>query len=171
MTQIDFYFHVENKLRTACALSAKACTHGLRVLAFCPDAQGAQHISRMLWTTPAISFIPHCTPDDRLAAVTPVIVDHDGADLLHDQVLLNLRAEWPPFFSRFQRLIEIVSLDEEDRRLARERYKFYRDRGYEIQHPRSVESRSIGGIDMIAPTPQPPSQSNPVNSVRSGLLR
>ena len=62
-----------------------------------------------------------------------MIVDHEGANLPHDQVLLNLRDEWPQFFSRFQRLVEIVSLDEEDRRLARERYKFYRDRGYEIQ--------------------------------------
>ncbi|MBI4191244.1 MAG: DNA polymerase III subunit chi [Betaproteobacteria bacterium] len=134
MTQIDFYFHVENKLQTACALSAKAFSRGLRVLAFCPDPESGQKFSRLLWTTPAIGFIPHCAPDDRLAAVTPVIVDHDGSNLLHDQVLLNLRAEWPPFFSRFQRLIEIVSLDEEDRRLARERYKFYRDRGYEIQN-------------------------------------
>ena len=134
MTQIDFYFHVENKLQTACALSAKACAHGLRVFAFCPDPEACQKFSRTLWTTPAIGFIPHCTPDDRLAAVTPVIVDHDGTRLLHDQVLLNLRPDWPPFFSRFQRLIEIVSLDEEDRRLARERYRFYRDRGYEIQN-------------------------------------
>ena len=133
MTQIDFYFHVENKLQTACALSAKACACGLRVLAFCPDAEAGRKFSRMLWTTPAIGFVPHCAPDDRLAAVTPVIVDHDGSHLPHDQVLLNLRHDWPPFFSRFQRLIEIVSLDEEDRRLARERYKFYRDRGYEIQ--------------------------------------
>ena len=133
MTQIDFYFHVENKLQTACLLSAKACARGLRVLAFCPDPEASQKFSRMLWSTPAIGFIPHCAPENRLAAVTPVIVDHDGANLLHDQVLLNLRHSWPPFFSRFQRLIEIVSLDEEDRRLARERYKFYRDRGYEIQ--------------------------------------
>jgi len=48
-------------------------------------------------------------------------------------VLLNLRPEWPPFFSRFQRLIEIVSLDEQDRADARERFRFYRDRGYEIR--------------------------------------
>ena len=133
MTQIDFYFHVENKLQTACALSAKACARGLRVLAFCPDAEAGRKFSRMLWTAPAIGFVPHCAPDDRLAAVTPVIVDHDGSHLPHDQVLLNLRHDWPPFFSRFQRLIEIVSIDEDDRRLARERYKFYRDRGYEIQ--------------------------------------
>lgn len=133
MTQIDFYFHVEDKLRTACVLSAKAFSRGLRVFAFCPDHEASQKFSRMLWAAPAIGFIPHCAPDDQLAAVTPVIVDHDGTNLLHDQVLLNLRAEWPPFFSRFQRLIEIVSLDEEDRRLARDRFRFYRDRGYEIR--------------------------------------
>jgi DNA polymerase-3 subunit chi len=48
-------------------------------------------------------------------------------------VLVNLRAEWPPFFGRFERLIEIVSTDEDDRSRARERYKFYRDRGYQIR--------------------------------------
>ena len=48
-------------------------------------------------------------------------------------MLINLRAEQPPFFSRFQRLVEIVSLDEEDRSHARARFKFYRDRGYAIQ--------------------------------------
>ena len=134
MTHIDFYFHVENKLQTACALSAKAYARGLRVLAYCPDDVVSQKFSRLLWTTPALSFVPHCAPDDRLAAVTPVIVDHEGREPTHDDVLLNLRDELPSFFTRFQRLIEIVGLDEEERRRARERYKFYRDRGYEIQN-------------------------------------
>jgi DNA polymerase-3 subunit chi len=133
MTEIDFYFHVEDKMRTACALSAKAYARGLRVMAYCPDHEAGQKFSRMLWAAPALSFIPHCMVDDRLAPVTPIIVDHQGANLIHDQVLLNLREEQPPFFSRFQRLIEIVSLDEEDRKLARDRFKFYRDRGYEIR--------------------------------------
>jgi DNA polymerase III subunit chi len=52
---------------------------------------------------------------------------------MNEDVLLNLRAEWPPFFSRFQRLIEIVSRDEEDRAQARDRFRHYRDRGYEIR--------------------------------------
>ena len=133
MTQIDFYFHVENKLRTACTLSGKAYARGLKVLAYCADAEAGQQFSRMLWTAPPVSFVPHCAPADRLAAVTPVIVDHEGSSLLHDEVLINLRAEWPPFFSRFARLIEIVSLDEEDRGHARARFKFYRDRGYAIR--------------------------------------
>ena len=133
MTQIDFYFHVEDKLQTACKLSAKAVAGGLRVFAVCPDEETRYKLDRLLWTTPAISFVPHCGPEHTLAAVTPVIVDHSATNLVHDQVLLNLKLELPEFFSRFQRLIEVVSIDEDDRRAARERYKFYRDRGYDIR--------------------------------------
>jgi len=133
MTQIDFYTHVEDKLKTACTLAAKAFARGLRLTAYCPDPETAQRLDRLLWTTPATGFLPHCGPDDPLAAETPVIIDCGGDNLLHDQVLLNLRPEWPPFFSRFQRLIEIVSLEDADRAGARERFRFYRDRGYEIR--------------------------------------
>lgn len=133
MTQIDFYTHVDDKLKTACRLSAKAHASGKRVLVFCPDDDTARACDRLLWSAPATAFVPHCSPLNRLAAVTPVHIDHAGTEPQHDEVLINLRAEWPQFFSRFQRLIEIVSIDEEDRRVARERYKFYRDRGYPIR--------------------------------------
>jgi DNA polymerase III subunit chi len=133
MTQIDFYTHVPDRLRAACVLSAKAFARGLKVTVFCADAGTVQRLDRMLWTTPAIGFVPHCAPDDPLAAVTPIILDYHGENLLNDEVLLNLRPEWPAFFSRFQRLVEIVGLDEADRAEARERFRFYRDRGYEIR--------------------------------------
>ena len=105
----------------------------MRVLAYCADAETSAKFGKLLWTAQAVSFIPHCTPRDPLAPVTPVIVDHEGVEPLHDEVLINLHPELPPFFSRFQRLIEIVSIDEEDRGQARARFKFYRDRGYAIQ--------------------------------------
>ena len=133
MTQIDFYTHVEDKLRTACRLAAKAYSADLRVMVSCTDADIAGRFDRMLWTTPAIGFIPHCMASDRLAPETPIVIDYLGTEPAHNQVLLNLKTEWPPLFSRFQRLIEIVSTEDEDRRLARERFKFYRDRGYEIR--------------------------------------
>jgi DNA polymerase-3 subunit chi len=134
MTQIDFYTNVADKLATACRIAAKAYGLGHRMVVLCPDSAVAQRFDRLLWTTPATGFVPHCAPSDPLAAVTPVIVDHRGGEPLCDEVLLNLRPEWPPFFGRFERLVEIVSLDEEDRQQGRERYKFYRDRGYEIRN-------------------------------------
>ena len=133
MTQIDFYTNVADKLATACRIAAKAYGLGKRMLVLCPDRDAAARVDRMLWTTPATGFIPHCGPADALAAETPIIVDAAGEAPVGDQVLLNLRAEWPPFFARYERLVEIVSLDEDDKRAARERFKFYRDRGYEIR--------------------------------------
>jgi len=46
---------------------------------------------------------------------------------------LNLSGEVPFGFSRFNSLIEVVSEEPEVRQPARERFKFYKDRGYEIQ--------------------------------------
>ncbi|MDP2783928.1 MAG: DNA polymerase III subunit chi [Sulfurimicrobium sp.] len=133
MTQIDFYTHVQDKQLLACKLSAKALEQGLRVLILTPDESAAASMDQMLWRVPATGFLPHCRARAPLAAVTPVIVDCDPGELTHDQVLLNLGSERPAFFSRFQRLIEIVTTDEADRLAARERFRFYRDRGYEIR--------------------------------------
>jgi DNA polymerase-3 subunit chi len=141
MTQIDFYTHVQDKQLLACKLSAKALEQGLHVLVLTSDESDAVRMDRMLWSVPATGFLPHCRARDELAAVTPVIVDHDPGELAHEQVLLNLSGGRPAFFSRFQRLIEIVSADEADREAARERFRFYRDRGYEI---RSHDMSQIG---------------------------
>ena len=100
-------------------------------------------MSRLLWSMPAIGFVPHCEASDKLAPVTPIILDCDAGPYPHDDALVNLRSEVPPFFSRFQRMIEIVSAsDEDDKREARNRYRHYRDRGYEIRtHDMSQPSR------------------------------
>ena len=133
LTQIDFYTHVSDKLHTVCQLVAKAYERKLKVLVFTPDASISNKLDNMLWTKSAIGFIPHAQAGSDIAQETPIIIDHQGESLNHNDVLINLRDEWPPFFSRFQRLIEVVSLDENDRLAARERYTFYRDRGYPIK--------------------------------------
>ena len=50
---------------------------------------------------------------------------------IHD-VLLNLTDEVPLFFSQFDRVAEFVDADENSRSLARSRFKFYKDRGYDL---------------------------------------
>ena len=133
MTQIDFYTRVEDRLHTACRIAAKARAHGLRVTLYCPDGESSARLDRLLWSLPPTGFLPHCDRDHRLAAVTPVIIDASLGNPIHDELLINLHDEWPAAFSRFQRLAEIVSTGERDRERARERYKIYRDRGYDIR--------------------------------------
>ena len=47
-------------------------------------------------------------------------------------VLVNLHPEVPPFFSQFEQVIETTGADENTKTRARQRYKFYKDRGYSI---------------------------------------
>ena len=133
MTQIDFYVHVENTLYTLCTLAAKALGKNMRMMILTPDAQTTDRVDKMLWSQPAIGFLPHCRAEHRLASVTPIIVDHVGEPIVHEQILVNLCPECPPLFSRFDRLIEIVGLGEVERDLGRTRFRFYRDRGYDIR--------------------------------------
>jgi DNA polymerase-3 subunit chi len=134
MTKVDFYTGVDDKLRTACQLSHKAMQNGLRVLLHTPDERTTEALNQLLWQYPATAFMPHCRSDDRAAAEMPVIVGHQGEPFAHSDVLISLHNSCLPFFSRFERVIEIISKDSEDARLGRERYGFYRDRGYALRH-------------------------------------
>lgn len=134
MTKVNFYTGSTDKLRTACQLSHKAVQNGICTVISTPDGAICSALDKLLWHYPATAFIPHCRSDAAEAAQMPVVLDQGGEQFPHYDLLISLHSECMPFFSRFERVIEIVGSDEEDRRLGRERFKFYRDRGYELRH-------------------------------------
>jgi len=134
MTRVEFYSSLDSKLQVACRLAANVVRQNARVVVYAPDENTARALDRLLWTYQAIGFVPHCMAHHDLAAETPVVITYEAAETPHHQVMLNLHTDSPPAFSRFERLIELVGNSEGDRQLARERYRFYRERGYEISH-------------------------------------
>ena len=132
MTSIDFYFNAADRLEVACRLAGKAAQQKKRMLIYAPDPEAASRIDRLLWTWPAIGFVPHCAPHDPLAGETPVLIASDAGASGDCGLLLNLGADCPPQFERFERLLEIVPTDEAGRQEGRERYRFYQARGYKI---------------------------------------
>jgi DNA polymerase-3 subunit chi len=132
VTSIDFYFNAEDRFQVACRLAGKALAQEKRLLIYAPDPQAATRIDRMLWTWPAIGFVPHCALHDPLAGETPVLIASDPGEAGDCGLLLNLGADCPPHFERFERLLEVVPADEAGRQAGRERYRFYQARGYRI---------------------------------------
>jgi DNA polymerase-3 subunit chi len=132
MTRVDFYFNAADKMQVACRLAGKAAARGMRLLIYVPDTEVRQRIDRMLWTSPATGFVPHCGAQEALAPETPVLLDAATDAAPGCEVLLNLSPEAPPAFERFERLLELVGPDDPDRQQARLRYRFYRERGYRI---------------------------------------
>ena len=134
MTKVDFYTGSPDKLRTACQLSHKAMQNGMRTVISTPDAAATDALDKLLWHYPATAFLPHCRSDAEEAGQMPVVLNRGGDKFPHHELLISLHNECVPYFSRFERVIEIIGNDAEDSRLGRERFKFYRDRGYELRH-------------------------------------
>lgn len=135
MTQIGFYILRESDdkglLLLACRLAEKAYQRKYRVYIHTPETDAQRRLDDKLWTFSQGSFVPHALAGEDTAA--PVLIGGEEPPPGVDGVLINLAPDVPDFFSRFERLIELVSADGEQRKLARNRYRFYQDRGYSLE--------------------------------------
>jgi DNA polymerase-3 subunit chi len=133
VTTIDFYTHCADRLEIAARLVAKAWVQHGSVRVLTPSEEGTAELDARLWRLPPTGFLPHCRLASPVAAETPIVVDHA---LVHEgpaAVLINLHPSPPPFFSRFERLAEIVGAGEGDTAAGRERWRFYKERGYALR--------------------------------------
>jgi DNA polymerase-3 subunit chi len=134
MTTIEFHFNAPDRLQAVCRLAAQSLTQGERVLVFAPEPELASRLDRLMWTWPATGFVPHCALEDSLAPDTPVLIARDEQAPADVRVLVNLAADCPPHFARFERLVEVVGLEEAEREAGRNRYRQYKARGYAIRN-------------------------------------
>jgi DNA polymerase-3 subunit chi len=161
MTQIDFYTlepgSPGDRLLLVCRLAQWLRQSARRILIHCPDGDQAQQLDRLLWTFREESFLPHGLvgqPGQPLdLPLTPILIARDAGPETEDQVLINLALQVPPFFSRFERVCEPLDQDPEVLAAGRERFRFYRDRGYPLEHLR-VRLPRDGSADWQPTGPQ-----------------
>ena len=136
MTRVDFYVlnSTDPKARavTACRLAEKAYGQGLKVYVHTESEGDSLLLDELMWTFRPGSFLPHAIHTAVQGEAPPVLIGHDHEPTSHTDVLINLGAEIPLFFGRFQRVAELVDQRAELLAQSRERFRFYRERGYEL---------------------------------------
>jgi DNA polymerase-3 subunit chi len=130
MTEISFYFNVPNREHALCQLVSKALAKHLSINILTSSQAAASALDGLLWEVPQTGFLPHCLADDAIAADTPILLDYRPELLPVRDVLFNWTNGLAPGFERYQRVMEVVSLDDEARTLARERWKAYVAQGF-----------------------------------------
>lgn len=133
MTRVEFFFNLDNKLDKLVELVDVAYRKNRQLLILTQSDQHSRQVSHQLWSANPQSFLPHVVLPHAEAAETPIVLTHQDDGLIKHDILINLCQETAPFFSRYTRCIELVSKEEADRLAARTRFKFYRDRGYDIK--------------------------------------
>jgi DNA polymerase III subunit chi len=133
MTELAFHFNAPSKVDYACLLLRKATAARARVAVLTPAALMAR-LDQALWTFSPQDFVAHvsapCSPQAMLHS--QVLLCDDAAQAQGYTVLVNLTDALPTEFSRFDRVIEVVTADAADRSAARERWKQYVALGYAI---------------------------------------
>jgi DNA polymerase-3 subunit chi len=146
VTQIAFHFGAPDKIAYACRLLRKATSGGARVLVLA-DESVAHQLDAELWGVAAVDFVPHCLANasDSVLRHSPVVVSTVAISTpgLNAPVLLQLNKSVPDSVRNYGRVIEVVSLDEDDRLQARQRWKTYAAWGLTIQkHDLALKAQS-----------------------------
>lgn len=136
MTRVDFYIledaRPDASHRFTCKLTEKAYKQGHEVYINTASEQQMRQLDDLLWTFRDGSFIPHDCYLASEPAAQGILLGHDVEPEGPNDVLINLAGDIPTFFSRFNRVAELVAGDVTERESARTRYRFYKDRGYTL---------------------------------------
>ncbi len=144
MTRIDFHTGVVDKIHYACRLVRKLRLHfpNQQIVLLAQDPAQLAELDMTLWTFSEADFLPHAMLDHQLAAHSPILLTHtmnnsmsgEAINLLQHQILINLSMNTPDNFSHFERLFEIISTNETDKKHGRQRYNFYKQQPYPLSH-------------------------------------
>lgn len=139
MSRVDFYVLADAapdaRLRYACRLAEEAVDRGRRVYLQTASQGEALQLDELLWAFNDRSFLPHeihaagPAPHERVM----ILIGATAAPPSHRQLLVNLTEAVPPDLDGYEQIAEIVAMDAERKRTARERYKMYRDRGCTLE--------------------------------------
>ncbi len=136
MSRVDFYVlsaeAPDARLRYACRLAERAVEQGCHVYIQTPDVQ---RLDDMLWTFSDGSFLPHeiYRGEPASHARVMVMVGSEIGPASHRSLLINLVEAMPADVNAYERIAEIVDVDPERKRSARERYKLYREQGCSLE--------------------------------------
>lgn len=141
MTDVHFHFGVEDRTLYGCRLLRKAARQGARVL-LRGEALEVDLLDKALWTFEPQDFVPHLRlrpgqlVGQRLHR-TPIWLMSQGdpwpVDVPSARVLVQWGSQAADDVGQWERVIEVVGLDEQERQLARQRWRAYDAWGWKPQ--------------------------------------
>jgi DNA polymerase III subunit chi len=145
VTQVDFHIGIEDRVAYGCRLVRKVLASGAQALIL-GDALLLRRMDAALWADEAAGFIPHAMSDapPAVAARSPVLLTEQiPKDLALQAVLINMSGHLPEDLHSRERVIELVSAEEQAIEDARQRWKRYKQRGFTLVN-HDVRQRAVG---------------------------
>jgi len=119
------------RLSVAVRLADKAFQRGHRIFINAADEDQARALDELMWSFRPSSFLPHGLHGQEHSDTVAIGWGQEPHN--HSDLLINLQLEIPSFFSRFQRVAEVVTQDPDSLEALRASWLFYKERGYHLE--------------------------------------
>lgn len=107
---------------------------GAKVYLHCQDQPHAEQLAERFWQVEPAQFIAHNLVGEGPKYGTPIEIGYQGAKPNYNrQLVINVADNHTTFANAFTEVIDFVPCDEKTKQIARERYKIYRQAGYQLQ--------------------------------------
>ncbi|MEW6990182.1 DNA polymerase III subunit chi [Colwelliaceae bacterium 6441] len=116
-----------------CFQAAHCYRQNQRVFIYSQDQQQAHQVDELLWSFEPDSFVPHNLVNEGQNKGSAVEISWQ-APTNRRPVLINLTSTVPHFAHQFSQIIDFVPSDEELKQNARERFKAYRQLGFQVDN-------------------------------------
>ena len=130
MTNIKFFFNVESKIDLVFSLLPERLNKKRTSLIYCSNDIQLNHLSDKLWGNSSDSFFPH--EENNHHNLNKITLTNKSIEWM-DDTIINISSQMVDGFNRYLNLFEIVSIEEEDKKLARIRFQYFKDCGYNVQ--------------------------------------
>jgi len=135
MPRADFYLIAKPRFRDdplllVCELARRAFDSGQPTLILVRSFDQAEQLDEKLWEFDEDAFIPHQIAGDDDDAITPVLIATPESQTADRVLVINLRDDCAP--GMFERVLEVVPADEDQRLGSRKRWTTYKAAGFEV---------------------------------------
>ncbi|WP_434777288.1 DNA polymerase III subunit chi [Neisseria sp. Ec49-e6-T10] len=135
---MSFYTHITDPLLFACKLTKTVYNKKQGLLIWLPDTQSVMDFDNRLWRFEAESFIPHqvLNINKSLTLNTTDIIIGSGSPPKDCplQTVLNLSDYFFGNDIQFNRILELIEHNEQSMNNARDRFRAYKQCGFELEH-------------------------------------
>jgi DNA polymerase-3 subunit chi len=142
MKNATFYIIAENSnqssrhglLEYVVFLSQHFSKQGAKIYINSQDKQEAETLAELFWQVPVDSFIAHNLVGEGPKYSTAIEIGYpEVKPNINRQIVINLSDCKTTFAHRFSEVVDFVPCEEKTKQLARERYKLYRQAGFQLQ--------------------------------------
>ena len=136
MVEIRFYHMEKSTLeQTLPTLLSKACAQGHKIIIKTQNTASSEALNGYLWTYTPDSFLPHGTSKDGFSQNQPIYITDNDENPNNANVLILIDGVQDDNLESYDLCCEMLNgNDGESVQAARQRWKGYKEKGYDITY-------------------------------------